>query len=342
MRVRRSTLAAVLALAAISLLPPSARATGPLCDGQEATIVGTDSLDYPDHLIGTEGVDVVVLGAGDDTFAGKGGDDVICGDSGGDRIYAGAGNDTVLGGSGNDRIFEGSGDDSLDGGIGRDRLLYTSSGADGVRIDAVAGTATSSGGSDAFTSFEGFVGTTGRDTLLGTDAGEYFDGWGGQYDEIRARGGADQIVTGRHGTFLHVSAGDGDDLVDSSGGESSVDLGPGNDKIRYAGYSGGSTWRGGLGTDAVSVNPGLHGVTINLKEHYVLVTEMGQGGDLWTAGSFENAVGSSGPDRIVGTSGPNWLYGGNGRDVLIGLGGEDRLIGGYDVDTCIDERTTAC
>lgn len=339
MRVRLISAAACLTLAPVVLAVSPSGAVTPLCDGMAATIVGTDE---PDKLIGTEGVDVVALGAGNDSFVGKGGDDVICGDAGVDRIYPGTGSDTVLGGTGNDRVFDGPGNDDLDGGDGRDWLLYTSSGADGVQVDAVAGTATSSGGNDTFGSFEGFVGTTGRDTLLGTDAAEYFDGWGGEGDAIRARGGADQIVTGHHGKYAHVSAGDGDDDVLASGILSSIELGLGDDKIRYAGYSGGSRWLGGLGTDAVAVNPGTRGVTINLKDHYVQVTPMGAGGDEWKAGGFENAVGSSGPDRIVGTSGPNWLYGGIGRDVLIGLGGDDKLIGGYSDDTCIDERTTDC
>ncbi|WP_148288569.1 ExeM/NucH family extracellular endonuclease [Ilumatobacter nonamiensis] len=91
-----------------------------LCNGQVATILGTDGRD---HLLGTRGDDVIVALGGNDRILGLGGNDVICGADGRDVIITGSGDDTVFGGAGNDLIVTGSGDDAIDGGAGIDILL---------------------------------------------------------------------------------------------------------------------------------------------------------------------------------------------------------------------------
>ena len=82
----------------------------PTCDGEPATIVGTDG---EDALVGTNGSDVIVGLAGDDLIRGLDGDDLICGQDGDDLILAGAGDDTARGGSGADELRGGSGADEL-------------------------------------------------------------------------------------------------------------------------------------------------------------------------------------------------------------------------------------
>ncbi len=135
-------LVAVLAMVATSLVVPLSGASGQqvaMCDGEVATIVGTDGRDV---LIGTEGRDVMAGLGGNDVLRGMGGDDLMCGDEGRDRLFGGLGNDTLFGGTkndivkgdqgrdvlygnqGNDRVIGGGGADTLIGGSGeRDRLV---------------------------------------------------------------------------------------------------------------------------------------------------------------------------------------------------------------------------
>ncbi|MDZ4827137.1 MAG: hypothetical protein SGJ13_11845 [Actinomycetota bacterium] len=70
-----------------------------------------------DRLLGTNVVNVLRGGAGDDIIDGLGGDDKL----GTDEV--GAGNDLLRGGAGNDQLNGGDGDDELIGGPGVDELL---------------------------------------------------------------------------------------------------------------------------------------------------------------------------------------------------------------------------
>jgi hypothetical protein len=76
------------------------------CNGQVATIVGTDGAE---KLRGT---------TGDDVIAGLGGEDVVRGGSGDDLLCGGRGDDHVRGGRGEDSLRGGSGADLCDGGGG--------------------------------------------------------------------------------------------------------------------------------------------------------------------------------------------------------------------------------
>ena len=57
-----------------ALVAPAGAGVVPTCNGQAATIVGTDG---DDTLIGTEGDDVVWLGPGNDFFGGDTGNDTV-------------------------------------------------------------------------------------------------------------------------------------------------------------------------------------------------------------------------------------------------------------------------
>jgi Ca2+-binding RTX toxin-like protein len=71
------------------------------CQGQSATIVGTDG---PELIVGTNGSDVISAGAGDDTIRGLDGNDFICAGAGDDLVNGGLGNDSVMGESWQDEI----------------------------------------------------------------------------------------------------------------------------------------------------------------------------------------------------------------------------------------------
>lgn len=110
------------AVSQLGFTPPPPEATPVIhtCDGEVATIVGTNGADV---LVGTPGRDVIVGLRGSDTITGLGGNDVICGNAGPDSIDAGDGADVVFGNGGRDDITGGPGRDLLEGGGGKDRIF---------------------------------------------------------------------------------------------------------------------------------------------------------------------------------------------------------------------------
>jgi Ca2+-binding RTX toxin-like protein len=152
----------------------------PLCNGQQATLYGTDD---DDILEGTAGNDVIAGLGGNDIIYGRGGKDVICGGDGDDVMSGGSGNDTLLGeagndvlrgDSGNDVLRGGDGQDSLDGGIGADQL-FGDNGDDVLH------------GEDGNDSLHG---GSGNDTLSGGDDNDSLDGGSGN-DVCNGGGGSD-------------------------------------------------------------------------------------------------------------------------------------------------------
>lgn len=108
----------------IPIVPPSSPPTE--CDGEEATIIGTDD---NDRLIGTRGDDVILGLKGDDFIDGRGGDDLICAGPGNDTVFGADGDDTIFGDQGDDFLFgerqfltPEKGDDLVFGGPGADRM----------------------------------------------------------------------------------------------------------------------------------------------------------------------------------------------------------------------------
>jgi len=89
------------------------RPIGPICDGEVATIVGTQEADV---IIGTQEHDVIMGLGGDDIITGLKGDDIICGGTGNDIIYSGPGVDRIFGDEGFDFLYGGIHKDFLDGG----------------------------------------------------------------------------------------------------------------------------------------------------------------------------------------------------------------------------------
>jgi len=139
----RRTITSLTAVAVLAVVViPAATAQGQAvqrCDGQIATIVGTNA---SETIMGTDGKDVIVGLGGNDRIIGGRGHDVICGGKGKDRIAGGAGKDRVFGGSGNDRVAGGSASDYVSGGPGNDRV--NGNGGDDVVVgdggrDRVAG-----------------------------------------------------------------------------------------------------------------------------------------------------------------------------------------------------------
>ena len=213
---RRSSLL-IVALMAASIVVPLAGPAGadhdgtPLCEGEHATIVGTNGNDI---LLGTDGPDVIFAGGGSDNIQAGGGDDIICGGPGVDSIDAGPGNDILVGGDsvdflfgqdGVDKLFGGGGDDLLFGGDGRDKLK----GGDGDdELDGGPGK-------------DKLFGQAGDDLLLGGDNGDTLKGGGG--DDVLRGGGGNDVLKGQGGDDLIVGQGGGKDKAVGGSGVDECD-----------------------------------------------------------------------------------------------------------------------
>lgn len=105
-------------------------ATGMVINGGDTTEI----------LIGTDHIDLIFAGAGNDTLSGGDGDDTL---------FGRAGNDTLEGGNGADTLFGGSGADMIDGGNGQD-VLYGGSGSDVLNGNYGDDVLYGGGGADTF------------------------------------------------------------------------------------------------------------------------------------------------------------------------------------------------
>ncbi|HUH88514.1 MAG TPA: peroxidase family protein [Pusillimonas sp.] len=135
-----------------------------------------------EHIVigGTEGNDIIVAGAGDDTVWGYGGDDTIEAGYGVDHIYGGDGDDIITnsgtdigetdflhGGNGNDAIHGGSGLALIFGNDGQDFIV---AGPDGKEVFGGLGN-------------DFILGGDGVDFLLGNEGDDWIEG-GGRFDTL--------------------------------------------------------------------------------------------------------------------------------------------------------------
>lgn len=127
-------------------------------------------------------------GAGIDTLVNIEG---VIGSSFNDVLLRGFAARAVLqGGAGNDRFHDHNfGNDAFHGGTGSDTIDYTTSGAERVTVNLVAGRAISVGGSrNTLVSIENVVGSAGNDTLIGDTAANRIDGGDGNDVLVGGRG----------------------------------------------------------------------------------------------------------------------------------------------------------
>jgi Ca2+-binding RTX toxin-like protein len=222
-------LSVVLLLALLSFAPVSAKKPAPSCDGQPATVVGSDG---DDTLSGTPGNDVIAGLNGNDTIDGGLGDDVICG---------GKGNDTVTGNGGNDRLFGQQGADVLDGGVLGCCARPANEGNDFVSGGQGRDTLHTA---DFLSTQSVLHGDQGNDALNVWAGGSAF---GGNGDDTLFQFTGDAVLNGGNGK---------DDLTDGADGapvETITLLGRnGRDTLRSLDATSNSTLDGGNGSDACS------------------------------------------------------------------------------------------
>ncbi len=287
------TLVGVVLPASASAVPAGDEYT---CDGQPATIVGTDG---QDTLIGTSGPDVIVGLGEKDVIQGEGGADVICGGPGADELDGGGGPDRLFGGldqvrtgrhasATGDVLRGGDGSDLLDPGYDPaaegvtnrqpDTISYQRSEVR-VVVDLGAGTARGQGADTLVVApYLRLVGSQRADVITGSEGNDDIWALGGE-DRVDALAGDDDVETDNRAPSRHdddvVVAGAGDDQVFSRRGRDRVDGGEGNDWLLSRGEQP-VQLRGGDGDDSLNL-------VVSLQAG--MLTDGGPGTDHVTLGS---------------------------------------------------------
>lgn len=354
---------------------PPAGALVPTCDGQEATIVGTEG---NDDLVGTDGPDVIVGLGGHDTIRGGEGDDVLCGDDGADHVFGGPGNDHL--------------DPGAPGHRRPDHLRWSDA-RNGISLDLGDGHSGTSVGQGHDTFVLGtdtvVVGTPFGDRVLGSPLADQIRTSGGP-DVVDAGDGDDDVVldSNRRSTGHRdvVRAGAGNDRVTSWAGPDLVQLGLGRDSLASAGqqpveaYGGagddylsakvgpgrGPNLNGNQGHDSLSLVaelPGQRRRTIVVKAGPGRLQVVGrpvgrgvvrgfeehlfQGVARWDFRGTPRAddVTAAGSDAVLVArtyGGNDTLEGGDQNDVLLGGAGRDNARGNRGRDLCRAEVRRTC
>ena len=291
------------------------------------------------------------------------GNDVINGTNGDDQtvmIGLNAGNDVFNMLGGNDNINGSIGNDTIFGGDGFDNLWFNSTNdymgpsmTQGIVVDVTAGTMIDAWGyTDQFTGIERFNGTAYNDKFLGSVGDDQFSGERGNdtlnggsggfdmahYDNDRDNGGLHGITVdletssgggkitgtirdgyGNHDTVINIDAVIGTDFND-------LFIGSTGDNI-FAGKAGKDSFDGDAGSDTIWFFWGNTntGVTVDLTLATNQIANDGFG-NIETAVSIENIVGSWLGDHIKGSTGTNRIEGYDGKDTLTGAGGADTFV----------------
>ncbi|MEO0032096.1 MAG: hypothetical protein RIS94_1854 [Pseudomonadota bacterium] len=296
-----------------------------------------DGKDTPVQLYGSNVIDYLVGGNGDDRLYGGGNMDDLRGGIGNDRLYGQEDDDRLYGGDGADWLYGGYDDDQLYGQAGADRLLGES-GND--RLEGGAGNDVLDGGEGADT----MVGGAGNDTYYVDDAADVIDdqGLASDVDTVlvlatiqytlaanveNAALGKDSGDAGLSGNAKanDLDGNDGANALAGGSGNDSLDGGAGADVLD--GGSGNDVLVGGLGTDTADYAAETGAMVVDLAAG----TATGDGAD--TLSGVENVAVGDGNDAVTGSADANLLDGGAGNDNLAGGGGDDVLIGGTGADT---------
>lgn len=141
-----------------------------------------------DTLTGSDVVDLIDGGSGNDVLTGAGGEDQLWGQAGTDRLYGGDGNDKLYGGTDADILWGESGSDMLAGGDGDDQL-YGGADTDELWGGAGADHMNGNAGDDKL------YGEAGTDTLQGSSGRNVLSGGAGN-DTFVAEGSRDEMWGG--------------------------------------------------------------------------------------------------------------------------------------------------
>ena len=150
---------------------------------------------------------------------------------------------------------------------------------------------------------------------------------------VTLHGGSGQDSINGSGGNDSIDGGDDDDLISSMAGNDSIDGGDGNDKI--AGGLGADVLNGGAGDDIVAgglgrdVISGGDGDDVLWGDNGLADEDLqGEGDYIDGGGGDDSIVGEGGDDILDGGTGNDRIEGGQGDDLLLGGEGDDSLLGG--------------
>ncbi len=273
-----------------------------------------------------------------------------------ERIDGGAGNDTLRGGGGNDILIGGAGNDFLDGGTGADRM-NGGAGNDTYIVDSIGDVVTEArnGNTDTVrTTLQSYTLAAWVENLVYIGNSDFI-GTGNELNNSITGGTGNDVLSGGAGNDT-ISGGGGNDVVYGGSGNDVLSTGAGNDTLH--GGSGTDRMAGGAGDDIYVVdnardvvvenaNEGVDTIQTTLSSYrlgsnFENLTYLGSasftgtGNDLanvLTGGSGANSLnGAGGNDTLHGNGGNDTLIGGTGNDTLFGGAGNDRLDGGTGAD----------
>ncbi|MFN5996468.1 MAG: hypothetical protein ACK47C_05070 [Paracoccaceae bacterium] len=313
----------------------------------------------PANLIyGTNQIDVLTGGTGDDMFLVSVGADTITGGAGFDTIVltgATAGirvslealnqntniaagqtyvsiegilgsafSDTLTGDPANNRIEGQDGNDRLSGSSGNDSL-FGGNGNDtllgGIGVDVLDGGV----GRDRASYRESLFGVVADLTTPGGNGGEAAgDSYVG-IEDLEGTGYTDTLAGDAQAN--NILALEGNDRLDGRAGNDSLYGGDGTDTL--IGGEGADRLDGGTGTDFASYDTSATAIRIDL-----VTTSLNTGdalGDIFTG--IEGFILSAFADTFSGSTLADQAFGGAGNDTLTGLAGNDTLSGGSGNDT---------
>ena len=256
---------------------------------------------YNDSIKGHGLLNIIDGGAGVDSIAGIGNGTQIITDQDAEFDY-------INGGAGADRIIVvGAANGRCDGSYDVDMLDLSQatagfSGASAILLDG----RTFINGAGTFKGFEGVVGTSFVDEILGSAVSNDIDGGGGA-DVVLAGGGDDTLR-------------DGDDAADFLRG------GDGDDVFLVSKASDGDIYDAGAGDgDVLDLSESQTGFGATRQ-----LDLTGQGAASFIG--FERVIGTSFADRIVGATTSETIRSGAGDDQVFGNDGDDVLEGGLGAD----------
>jgi Ca2+-binding RTX toxin-like protein len=302
---------------------------------------GFDTVDYS-----SDNDDLIVNFSGTDSVTGTGiGTDKL---DGIEVVNLGAGDDTFINGASNDTISAGGGKDVADYDAETADMTYN------LATGAVAGA-----GADVLNGFEVYLSGSGADTFIAHDvaANNTLNGGTGT-DTADYSSDADDLVVDFSGTDVVsgsgigtdtlnsvevVSLGSGDDTFINGSSSDTIDAGTGTDTADYSGESNDIT--ADLSTGEIS-GTGIGSDVLSGFEHYIFgsgndtivsagddaVIQGGDGDDYFTSvGTSDDVLyGEGGDDTFFDSSGDDTVFGGAGDDTFLGGFGNDTYDGGTD------------